>query len=263
MFLYEKIPLPVKNKDIRRELLCLASNNPDKLVRAFVREKNARVMAERIAEIDEITKVLLNKRGWRHVLKKEGYHLARHREQFAIFFMDMDSLKKVNDTFGHHMGTRYIKIFADVLNQTMRPEDTTAHPQGDEFWAMMPKVEMDEAQEYRGKLVTRFQAKIDGLDKNDEFYRVAQTFPQIGPSIGIAHKKWSDEERDYLMEGSREATIEKVYQAMNDVLKVADVDLYRVKKLRKQKAIGKNIMVSKLNVLAKSFRILNFNIWSY
>src|SRR5258706_5843233 len=161
MFLYEKNLPQVKSKKraVRRELLQMASDNPDKLVGLLVREKNARVKAERIAEIDEITKILLNKRGWRHVLKKDGYHLARHREQFAILFMDMDNLKKVNDTFGHHMGTRYIKIFADVLNQTMRPEDTTAHPQGDEFWAMMPRVKKEEAEEYRDMLVDSFQSK--------------------------------------------------------------------------------------------------------
>ncbi len=231
----------------------MASDNPDKLVGLLVREKNARVKAERIAEIDEITKILLNKRGWRHVLKKDGYHLARHREQFAILFMDMDNLKKVNDTFGHHMGTRYIKIFADVLNQTMRPEDTTAHPQGDEFWAMMPRVKKEEAEEYRDMLVDSFQSKLDGLDKDDEFYRVAQTFPHIGPSIGIAQKRWSDEERDYLMEGSREVTIEKVYQAMNDILKVADEDLYRVKRLRKMKAKAKKGAFTRVKAFVNPF----------
>ncbi len=238
MLLYEKnLPSITENSaDLKLQLLQLASDNPNKLVKLFVRERNARIKAERLAEVDEITHILLNKRGWRHVLKKEGYHLARHREQFAIFFMDMDNLKKVNDTFGHEMGTRYIKIFAEVLNETMRPEDTTAHPQGDEFWAMMPRIKREEAEEYRDKLVVNFQIKLDALDKDDEFYRVAQTFPQIGPSVGIAHKRWSDEEREYLMNGTREETINKVYIAMSDVLKVADEDLYRVKKRRKMEA---------------------------
>jgi len=107
---------------------------------------------------------------------------------------------------------------------------------------MMPRVRREEAEEYRERLVSNFQIKLDALDKDDEFYRVAQTFPTIGPSIGIAHKKWDEHERQYLMEGTKEQTIKKVYEAMNEVLNEADEDLYKVKKLRKAKkkgAIGK------------------------
>jgi diguanylate cyclase (GGDEF)-like protein len=263
MFLYEKNLLSVKHsrKAVRLQLLQAAKENPEKIVRLLVREKNARVRAEQLAEVDEITHILLNKRGWRHVLKKEGYHLARHREQFAMLFMDMDTLKKVNDTFGHDMGTRYIKIFAEVLHETMRPEDTLCHPQGDEFWAMMPKVTLHEVEEYRDKLVEKFQEYMEALKPDHEFYAAFKSFPHIGPSIGIAHKKWSEEEKEYLMEGSKSETIDKVYKAMGDVLKVADIDLYRVKKIRKLNAKSGRNALSNVKILTNSFRLLRFNSW--
>jgi diguanylate cyclase (GGDEF)-like protein len=259
--LYEKPLSPVKNKNAQLKdiLLATASSDPKKFVRMYLKEKNARIEAERLAETDEITKFLLNKRGWRHVMKKEGYHLARHGEQFAMLFIDLDTLKKVNDTFGHHMGTKYIKLFAEVLDKTLRPEDTTSHPQGDEFFAMMPRIKKEEAEEYRDKIVENFQVKLESLDKDDDFYLVFHTFPTIGPSVGIAHKIWTYDERKEIMEGSREESIKKVYSAMNDVLKLADKDLYVVKYARKQKAKANLGRLARVKVFTQTFKFFNYS----
>lgn len=244
------------NEQSRATLLAIASTDPSKIVKMYLKEKKAREQAEILSETDEITKIMLNKRGWRSSIKKQGFHLIRHGEQFVMLFIDLDTLKKVNDTFGHHMGTKYIKLFAEVLVSTLRPEDTVSHPQGDEFFAMIPRIKKEEAEEYRETIVENFQKKLESLSKDEEFYRVAQTFPAIGPSIGIAHKVWSNEERKQLLEGTREETLMKVYGAMTDVLQVADQDLYRIKSLRKKTAQAKLRRLSKIKHLTQSFNIL-------
>jgi diguanylate cyclase (GGDEF)-like protein/PAS domain S-box-containing protein len=59
--------------------------------------------------------------------------LERHQETVAVFFIDLDGFKAVNDTFGHQAGDRVLVAVAERLRCVLRSQDTVARLSGDEF----------------------------------------------------------------------------------------------------------------------------------
>lgn len=81
---------------------------------------------------DELTQ-LYNRRGlW--LLADEQIRLSiRHKRGFWLFVMDMDELKRINDSLGHPEGDRAIKAVAQLLQHTFRKADIISRIGGDEF----------------------------------------------------------------------------------------------------------------------------------
>src|SRR5262249_8798633 len=59
--------------------------------------------------------------------------LARRGESFAVFVLDLDLFKTVNDSLGHPVGDALLKAVAQRLQTCMRETDTVARLGGDEF----------------------------------------------------------------------------------------------------------------------------------
>jgi diguanylate cyclase (GGDEF)-like protein/PAS domain S-box-containing protein len=57
----------------------------------------------------------------------------RSGERTALFFLDLDGFKAVNDGFGHYAGDRVLEAAATRLSESLRPSDTVARFGGDEF----------------------------------------------------------------------------------------------------------------------------------
>jgi Amt family ammonium transporter len=57
----------------------------------------------------------------------------RNGHAFAVFFLDLDGFKQVNDTFGHHKGDLVLQQVANRLKNCVRESDTLARVGGDEF----------------------------------------------------------------------------------------------------------------------------------
>lgn len=64
----------------------------------------------------------------------------RQQEGFALFFIDLDKFKHINDSLGHGVGDKALKIVAKRLQSIIREEDTLARLSGDEFTLIMEEL---------------------------------------------------------------------------------------------------------------------------
>jgi diguanylate cyclase (GGDEF)-like protein len=70
---------------------------------------------------------------------------AERARPFALFYIDLDRFKPVNDQFGHEVGDDLLRAVAERLRGCARPGDTVARLGGDEFAVIVEAIE-DEAQ---------------------------------------------------------------------------------------------------------------------
>lgn len=81
---------------------------------------------------DELTG-LYNLRGF-SLLSEQVMRLAQRSQQpLSVLFIDLDHLKKINDSFGHAAGSAFLVETAEILKQTFRETDVMGRVGGDEF----------------------------------------------------------------------------------------------------------------------------------
>jgi diguanylate cyclase len=85
-----------------------------------------------LAEHDGLTG-LQNRRGWESALAQEEQRSHGRGTPSSIVVLDLDDLKRVNDTRGHSAGDELLARCASVLTRSCRPTDTSARLGGDEF----------------------------------------------------------------------------------------------------------------------------------
>ena len=107
--------------------------------------------------------------------------LPRHRGDVAVLFVDLDGLKRVNDTYGHAAGDALIRCCARRLRGAVRPSDTVARIGGDEFVVLLDDVEQDHGVR-AGRAVAR--RLLDALDAPCAI--APDVLVPAGASIGIA-----------------------------------------------------------------------------
>nr|WP_246423665.1 sensor domain-containing diguanylate cyclase [Roseospira goensis] len=85
-----------------------------------------------MSRTDPLTGVL-NRRAFLEDLERRVRRLTRAGRRGALFYLDLDNFKKVNDRFGHAQGDEVLVTVADMLGQRTRPTDLVARFGGDEF----------------------------------------------------------------------------------------------------------------------------------
>jgi len=104
--------------------------------------------------------------------------LARRREKgLALFYMDLDGFKAVNDQHGHEQGDHLLKAVGQRISECVRESDTVARIGGDEFTVLLPDLQ---AREVAGELASSI---IDALTRP---FHLGEVTCAIGVSIGIS-----------------------------------------------------------------------------
>lgn len=94
----------------------------------------------------------------------------------AVFFMDLDQFKLINDSCGHLAGDNLLKRTAEILRAQLRAQDTVARLGGDEFAVLLEYCSENEAEE----LANRLREKIE----MDDFFWQQRSFKYTS-SIGV------------------------------------------------------------------------------
>lgn len=127
------------------EMLELFGQLLSQILQAELRENDQKRLHERLqveASTDALTG-LYNRRAWDRLMNAEEERCKRHGHPAAVFMIDLNDLKEVNDSQGHSAGDRLIQQIATVLRHTVRSKDIVARLGGDEFGIL--SVENDKA----------------------------------------------------------------------------------------------------------------------
>uniref|UniRef100_UPI004055CD25 GGDEF domain-containing protein n=1 Tax=Candidatus Electronema sp. TaxID=2698783 RepID=UPI004055CD25 len=78
-------------------------------------------------------------------MQREYQRTLTRSGKFSVLMIDADSLKAVNDMFGHHAGTMLIVFISETMRSGLREEDMLARFGGDEFVAFLPETSCQDA----------------------------------------------------------------------------------------------------------------------
>lgn len=90
-----------------------------------------------LARFDALTG-LLNRQAFLDLVENALRPARRERDHFALFFVDLDGFKPVNDSHGHATGDLLLQAVAARLRATLRESDTVGRYGGDEFVVLLP-----------------------------------------------------------------------------------------------------------------------------
>ncbi len=102
------------------------------IARDVTQSRRAEERIRRLAHFDELTG-LPNRTMFMHTLQRAFSLAQRRNRQFALFFIDLDRFKNINDSLGHEAGDRLLQEVARRLRHHLRESDTVARLGGDEF----------------------------------------------------------------------------------------------------------------------------------
>ena len=158
---------------------------------------------ESLANSDPLTG-LSNRRYLQDQLRQALGIFKRYETPFALLVLDVDGLKRVNDSKGHQAGDRALVQVATAMRRTLRTTDTAARIGGDEFCVLATNQNAAAAE----PLAQRIADAVDAETGSDS---------PIGVSIGVVSCPEHGDDIDALLDMADQA----MYRAKAGGLKVA------------------------------------------
>ncbi|AIR68682.1 diguanylate cyclase [Dickeya fangzhongdai] len=118
---------------------------------------------------------LYNRNYWEQLLKNEFELCLRHQQVATLALLDIDHFKRINDSFGHHVGDDVILLLSGGIKSTLRQSDITGRFGGDEFGVVLPQTPAVEAE----RIVQRLREYLDSVQLHQ-----APTL-RVGISVGL------------------------------------------------------------------------------
>nr|BAL57660.1 diguanylate cyclase [uncultured Deinococcota bacterium] len=102
---------------------------------------------------------LLNRRGLEAELPKLLALARRYGTPASVVMLDIDRFKRVNDTYGHHVGDEVLRRLGRILKASVRQEDLAVRYGGEEFLLVLFGAEREAAKEVVERIRQRFRAE--------------------------------------------------------------------------------------------------------
>ncbi|MGZ5435849.1 MAG: GGDEF domain-containing protein [Pyrinomonadaceae bacterium] len=145
-------------------------------IQDITERKRVEAALQNLSLIDELTG-LYNRRGFMAVTEQHLAAIRRNKQVPVILYADLDGLKTINDSLGHHEGDRALKKTGDILKDTFRTSDIVARLGGDEFVVLAAIGQEEVADSLTERLQERFD--ISNAQANRPY--------QLSISVGVVH----------------------------------------------------------------------------
>ncbi|MFZ6659008.1 GGDEF domain-containing protein [Undibacterium sp. TJN19] len=134
---------------------------------------------------------LLNRRGFIAELNMAWDRWVRYQVPTTLMMLDMNRFKHINDSYGHDVGDKALKLIAVYLQNNLRSIDILGRLGGDEFAVILPHTNAGEAKQITGKLLEAIPVlQIAGQAGNDAIsLEFALGFSELGAALS-SPKAW-------------------------------------------------------------------------
>ena len=207
-------------------------------------ETTASALSERDAELLELANHdsltgLFNRRRFIEEFRKEIEEVAENDHSSALFFIDLDQFKYVNDACGHQAGDRLICKVADELKRCVRRDDLVARFGGDEFAILMRRTDTAGARSAADTILANMR-RMGHIEEGHVFH--------VHCSIGVAMLEGGEMHHDELINQAdiacREAKLAgrnrmHLYEHSEDTVRRIATDVGWMNRLRE--AIDENL----------------------
>lgn len=111
----------------------------------------------KLAITDELTG-LYNRRHFTEQLSAEVAGAQQEGRPFSLIFLDIDWFKRINDTYGHHIGDEVLKELGRILQEVVRGVDVVGRWGGEEFALLLIDADTERARRVAGRLTNAIAA---------------------------------------------------------------------------------------------------------
>jgi diguanylate cyclase len=148
------------------------------------------------ANLDPLTS-LFNRRSLERALEEFFTLCKQSKMSFSLVLIDLDDFKYVNDNYGHNVGDLVLAKVAKVLRTSMRAKDIVGRWGGDEFVAIMPNTDLENAK----KVIERIRSQLRKMEILAEGRRFKVSISAGVVQCGENFQSWLDmiKEADRLM----------------------------------------------------------------
>jgi diguanylate cyclase (GGDEF)-like protein len=159
---------------------------------------------------------LYNHRHFQEMLTYTLNHADRFSTEASLLMLDVDDLKKINDTYGHQAGDAVLSSIGSTLTESLRKVDIPARYGGDEFAVILPNTNKQGSVAVAEKIRSRLKKVTLKSDSRE----VPVTF-----SIGIATFPQSASGKELLVEKADRALYESKNHGKNRITHYGDISL--------------------------------------
>ena len=160
---------------------------------------------QKLAHFDVLTGSY--RRGYGLNLLEQQIKTANRNKTFiTLFYLDIDRLKYINDTFGHNEGDKVLKEAAKLLKSTLREVDIICRIGGDEFLLILPDTSPEKAPQIRERINKNLKKLNQKLNRA---YKISF-------SVGLSFYNPSNP------------------LSIDELIRIADENMYKEKKKKKE-----------------------------
>ncbi|HAM53263.1 MAG TPA: diguanylate cyclase response regulator [Nitrospiraceae bacterium] len=156
----DHLPKPYNESELNAKIYAALRT---KALQDELRERNKQmeellVKFELLAITDPLTN-LFNRRRFETILEKELKKSKRYMRPLTCLMIDIDHFKRVNDLYSHEAGDSVLKEVGQLIHQALREADTIARWGGEEFVALLPETDKNQALQPASRILTSVSSK--------------------------------------------------------------------------------------------------------